>query len=187
MGLTSRPRRFTLLDAIILVAATAIGFALWRPALELMWIDMHNYYWPRNGRWFWYNAVRSVNLLAPWSLALLALSLRQPRAHRLASRPSVVVGIVVSAGLVMWAMLLLFAVSVKGGSPVHSVGGVHFRICLLLPSEVALSLTSIWLLQALGPGDGRRLDWLDTIGWVLGGCWIVLGLLSLALYLLADS
>jgi hypothetical protein len=190
MGTSSEPRRFTLTDAIMLVAATAIGLALWRHNLELMWWSK-SAYWPPSLRppslrWFWYNATRAINLLAPWSITLLALSLRRPRPPGLASRPSAIVGIVVSAGLTMWGLLFLFAVCVVGDSPWLSLAAAWFRIGLTLPGEVALSLVSVWLVGGIR-SDERRLDWLDRMGWVLGGCWVVLGLLSLLLQLLVVS
>lgn len=182
---TSELRRFTLLDAMVFLAATATGLALWRPHLELMWLEM-NRYWPRDIRWFWYNITRSVDVLVPWSLALLVLSLRQPRSARLASRPSAIVGIVVSAGLIMWAVLLLIAMCIKGTSSVRSLTGIWFRTGLLLPTQVALSLASVWLLGIIRSEERRSLDWLEMMGWVLGSCWVVLGVLSPALYLLVD-
>jgi hypothetical protein len=185
MERTSEPRRFTLLDAMVLLAAAAIGLALWRHHLEHMWIDVIRSWPPQNIEWYWYNSARSVNVLVPWSVALLALSLRQPRPRRLISRASATVGIVVSAGLTMWAILFLLVVCVKGSSPVRSLGGVWFRIGLLMPTQVALSLASVWLLVGTS-SDERRLDWLEVLGWLLGGCWVLLGLLCPALYLLAD-
>jgi hypothetical protein len=186
MTISSRARCFTLSDALILIVTTAIGLALWRPHFEYAWMELNRRStW--DVRWYWLNLSRFVNFLVPWSLALLMLSLRQPRPQlrRVVLRPAAIVGIVVLVGLGIWVVLFLFAGLVKGESSVRSLGGASFRVSLFLPLEVALSLVSFWLVHLIGRGHRMKAHWLDWMGWALGCSWVVLGLSSQALSLLA--
>jgi hypothetical protein len=72
---STRNRRFTLIDAIALIAATAIGLALLRPALSPL-KTRNMTFW---GRWPWiessilHGLLYATPVLFAWSVATLAL------------------------------------------------------------------------------------------------------------------
>jgi hypothetical protein len=181
------PRRFTLIDAILLIAATAVGLALWRPSLELTWaqvnrIGLHSLRLSS----YWVNIAGLTNLFGPWSVALLILSLIKPRPQirRLVLRPAAIVGAVASLTLSIWVVLFALLVGVKGQSAV-SLSFAQFQISLFLPSQVALALASVWFVQALGRRCRPTRNWLDRLGWALGVSWFVFGFSLLLMRLLA--
>jgi hypothetical protein len=108
-------RSFLLSDAIVLVAATAVGFAVVRPYYSTMalldWTPPIPQAAPFNGwiKGLWGCLVLAAPLVMAWTLAILSLRLRRPRDRwvRLVRRPGLVAGLM--AALVLAWRLLGFA------------------------------------------------------------------------------
>jgi hypothetical protein len=153
-------RRFTLLDAMILVAATAIGLAAWRAA--------------RPGVQKRSEATVPVAiLLAAWTWATLLVRHRPPRPplRRLMSRPGDAGSVAAVLATVMTALasLLLYA------------GHLFFRSGIGLDAEdasiigtaiTAPAILASWLTLALGRRWRREIDWVGWMGRILGFAWL---------------
>jgi hypothetical protein len=176
----STPKRyFTLVDAAILVAATAGGLALLRPALDEL-KDLFSALLGDQG-WagmeivpsFFCGLLYAPPVLMMWSVATLALSLRQPRPPlRILIRSP---GFVMNSAVVVGSLLVLFDHFTQS-TITH---GSYMRILSLdVPSAVRNSVIGAMVALALF----RRLRpspvWTDRLGWSLGLLWIVIALLS---------
>jgi len=167
-------RRFTLLDAMVLVAATAVGIAA---AVEFAESARRSFGGmpPRNllAR-YWFDAVSP--LLTAWALTLIVLALRPPRARfrRLLSRPGVVVCMASAGAAVLVAIrvtIMVCCMTVKGR------GDQWIRMFWwnLIPA-VASAVAMAWLLILLGGRWRRSADWIDAAGRALGLAWFALDL-----------
>jgi hypothetical protein len=166
----SKRRRFTLLDAMVLVAATAVGLAWARAnrasmAALIAWQAL-----PGRPTASFSLSIRLPNnvlpFLAVWTVALLAVRLGRPspRYRRLVRRPgfaacyAVVLGLVIVAVEVIpnWAVTPTCYLTTQAGSP---------------PATV---LAGAWLTLALGGGwrRDRRRDWIEIAGRALGAGWL---------------
>jgi hypothetical protein len=209
-GMRSRP--FTLLDALILIAATAVGFGLTRGLSGMAMItsrdsvyfanerpefsghadDNSSYYTDAHGRHlcrYWSGLVMFCSqrtalwpcpTLAAWTLAVMILALVRPRPprRRLFDRPGAVAGVAFVAAFA--ALTLIFPQSLIFYR--SSGWSVHWRcwwamICFTLPRSAALAVSVSWLTLALVGRWRPDRRWLDRLGRLLGGCWIVLGVL----------
>src|SRR5262245_48409691 len=105
--MTTPKRYFTLVDAIILIAAAAVGLALLRPAFnELKFLGefmLGKSGWEGIAMSFLYRLLYAPPLLIAWSVGTLALSLRQPRPplHILTRSAGFVVNTAVLVGLLL--------------------------------------------------------------------------------------
>ena len=168
-------RRFSLLDAMALIAATAAGLAIDRVFLS----DMRG----------WDGAVLkhfreltaagiilSVPLAAMWTVATLALQLRRPRdrLRRLLGRSgtaaccTATVAMTLGAGLVICTMR---TISVSFTS--------RLVIAYGLPIMAGGAVTAVWALSVIAGAYRAVPDWNDRMGRLMGIYW-VLSLLALA-------
>ena len=108
----TRARRFLISDAIALVAATAVAFALFKPYYAAMdplrWTPPFAFATPMTG-WiegFWGCLVRASPILMAWTLGILGLRFRRPRPRwsRLIRQPGLVAGLM-AALVVVWRLL----------------------------------------------------------------------------------
>ena len=98
-------RWLRLSDAVILIAATAVGFALVRPALSVLKADPVRLMGGAAEYAIFYGLLYGTPVLVACSLALVGLSMRRPRPplRRLAWSP----GFVVNAAAVLGVFVLL--------------------------------------------------------------------------------
>jgi hypothetical protein len=188
-------RRFTLLDALVLATATAAGLAtIW---FEVTSLSVYGFDKPRDG-WsprslavFGGRAlVSSQLLLAPWTLALLALHLRRPRPplRRLALRPGAVACLAAAAGMAFGALQLLgriISLRAIEGRPLRETGPLAIStpfdflrlLYFFLDSEaIACGILAAWTLLALGRRGRPDRSWLDRSGCALGLLWLAAAL-----------
>jgi len=156
-------RRFTLADAMILVAATAVGLAL-APVLATsgrargmaLKLDQH----------------ALMGLLISWTIALLVLRLRRPRPRlrRLAVQPGFIAGAAASATLAMLGPLIGLASylsTLKGRG-----GDVRDLVVLIIP-QVGFAVAGAWLAVALSGRRRPEPGWIDGLGRFVGALWLV--------------
>ena len=192
------PRRFLLSDAIVLVAATAVGLFVLRPYYAVTSLD-----WtppeataPRFSGWvrcIWNCLVLASPIVMAWTLAILGLRLRTPRPlwRRLLRQPGFVAGLM--AAVVLAVRLLGFAtmcvrvfgqpkfwiVSVRrtgggGAFPGQPSWNLSFEVDHFLGTMalVGVSVAASWLfLLASGRWKPER-GWIDRAGRMLGWFWI---------------
>jgi hypothetical protein len=167
---TRRPaRKFSLLDAMDLIAATAVGLTI----DYVFWSDMHG----------WDGAVLkhfrdltaagiilSVPVAAMWTVATLALQLRRPRyrLRRLLQRLGIAaccaatVALALGAGLVIWTMR---GASVSYPSRVIMAYG--------LPMMAGSAVTAVWTILMIVGGYRAASDWTDRLGRIMGIYWVM--------------
>lgn len=165
-----RPRvRFTLFDAMVLVAATALGLGLAKA------IDPEGLA-PRSGfflRWVFFGP--SICLAASWALGLLLLVRGRPRAlrRRLMRQPGLVV---------CFVSLLSMAIGLAGGSGFlciqtgtprawssQPIGGYWYDAYARTSEFVIGAWVCLWLTKRWAPGR----NWIDRVGRFVGLLWIL--------------
>jgi hypothetical protein len=153
-------RRFTLLDAMVLVAATAIGLAACKTIL------------PDVRRTEQASAAATI-LLAAWSWATLVLSMQRPRPslRRRMSWPGHAACIAASLATVMTglAYLLHLAKFELTGNSLVRIGEAPL-ICSIAAAPAVLAS---WLTLALGRRWRREENWIGWLGRTLGIGWIL--------------
>ena len=193
-------RPFTLLDAMILVAATALDLAGFRAELghhyhrSLLYVlqDGKEYQtlvnWPGNAVPRWYLSIytggrlaaRSVPMLASWSLALLVIRLRRPRPSRqpLFRQPGMVAGCAVALAVATNALfcsvqVLLAGLGQSALVDVRYYGSLAYLCCQTFQGgPIGLAVLASWTILALSGRWRREPGWIDRAGSVLGGIWI---------------
>jgi hypothetical protein len=189
-------RRFTLLDAMILVAATAIAIpAIWSQ-IDNEWTDAFvPSYWDRvQGGWrAWPGVMPAVFIadvielarpcLATWTLALLALRLRRPRPtrRRLLLRPGMVACVAAACVLCLntlglLAFLLLELCLGRGVPIVIDKGIFSLTVTDWSVDQVAFAVLAAWICLVLGGRRRPERSWIDRGGRALGDAWILAAL-----------
>jgi hypothetical protein len=160
-------RRFTLFDAMILVAAVAAGLATARACLlQVM---------PRSNPSF---AVRltAVFVALAVTITLIPLRLRRPRPRRPGRHP----GMVASCAV---ALALGFILGEQASSWLEPVPtpmraephywAINLVFNLLRLDLYSLAVAGAWLALVLSGRWRPERDWLDRAGMALGVCWIL--------------
>jgi hypothetical protein len=193
----TQPRRFHVLDGMVLIAATAVGFAIARAyALEVLNNNLAPYpVVPRILLTIWSFILATLPVPVMWSIAVFLLHLRRPRPRLrlLADRPGFVacgaVTLVVAIRLIGFVTLLArtignryytvsldvfdaFSVTVSYPGPVNSAIVQNSAYFTVSAFGISAAVAAAWLLLAVG-GHWRSEDhWLDRLGRVLGAYWI---------------
>jgi hypothetical protein len=203
MGATTtiptRPRRFTLLDALVLVATTAVGLALARTFSGMVFPTSASFLYggaspgPLPGvapltRWI----VFSWPVVAMATLALVALRLRGPRPprRRLFAPPGVSACVVASAVVGFGAISTVLSCIVnffRAPLPrtfVELAEDGAFRqmfwaIHAMVDDSVGFAVAAWWIAMALAHRWRPERSWIDRAGRVVGVLWIVLLFLRL--------
>jgi hypothetical protein len=165
-----RCRPFTLLDGMILVAATAAGFALWR------WLFLDQLDATRNhaaapdrfGSTFFSLYLSAAPIVLVQMIGFVFLRARQPRHswRRMMCQPGLA-GCVAALGFLICGATLARPLLGKA-YPMLPVG----LLGAFLPSAVGSAVAVAWLLLALGRRWRHERGWIDGIGVILGCYWL---------------
>jgi hypothetical protein len=186
--------RFGLGDAMILVAATAVGLAATRAlVVQGGWHNLTMQLGPARvmvlggppwAEWtaeaIHLNGAILAMLATPtavaWTLAVLALGLRAPRPGRrkLARRPGLVAGLAILPTLVAWGAFALGVWLVRGS--------FVDKVPMVMAAPMGLSVLAAWLPLILGRRWRPEPTWTDRLGRLLGIYWIASGLILLGLF-----
>ncbi len=171
-------RRFTMMDAMILVAATAVALMMVRPVFVNSMFGVR--IWTRT-----FAAIGGG--LVAWTPTVLLLRLRPPRptVRRLARQPGFVAGVAVSTILALYALaggIVVLVRTAKQWGPAPAMPGrLETTIASLWAQETltlglagGLTVIATWVVLAVGGRCRPSRDWLDILGRVLGILWIVL-------------
>ena len=170
-------RRFTILDAMTLVAASALAFSLVRP---LVLGGLRN-----EPSWAGYLAA-VIGTLVTWTPAVLFLRLRRPRPalRRLSRQPGFAAGVagtaILALGALATGLLALIRVSrqgvgVRAGLPPRPPEpGWWLGVVLHFGAVVGPAVLAAWLLLALSGRRRSATGWLDPLGRAIGVAWIIL-------------
>ncbi|WP_165070834.1 hypothetical protein [Paludisphaera rhizosphaerae] len=170
-------RRFSILDVMILVAASAVAFVIVRPMMVGP-LRAHP-------AWTRYLAATIAGLVV-WTPTVLAMQFRRPRPalRRLTRRPgfaaclagtSLVVLGAIAVGLLALVRQSRQGMPVRVGRPVPTPDPNWWvSVVLYFGGFVGPAIIATWLLLAV---TGRRRpssDWVDLLGRAIGTAWIVL-------------
>lgn len=172
-------RRFTLADAMILIAATAVGLALTRLNLEVLKTGPAGRIRPIRSigelmEMLPQLAVASLPGAAMISLALGLIRLRRPRPsiRRIARQPGALACLAAVASAVGLPLLMYLACL---AAPRRVPGGDWpLVIVLILPMQVGCSVAGAWLALAARRSWRPEPSWIDRAGRLLGLYWIAL-------------
>jgi hypothetical protein len=172
-------RRFTLVDAMVLIAASGIGFVMVREYLDHLYgrhvalTPPHNFqidYW-------WRYATFLVRIFAPLatslSLALWVPRLKSPRPGRV--RLLMQPGMIASTAVVVGTILFLIKVLTNAVFLHWSATGVsRLQDLWLIHLPYSGELVAVTWILLLATGRWRsESSWIDRAGRVLGVYWIV--------------
>jgi hypothetical protein len=165
-------RRITLLDLLVLIAATAVGLVLLRVSMKGMEArPVARYSGALAASYITTIQTYTSCLMAPWSLALLGLNLRQPRAsfRRIARGPGFVACVTATAGVALYLTVCLAQYS--RGKLAFGPAAVS-RITGTFHNQAALMVAGGWLALALGSRWRAETSWPGRGGLALGVGWI---------------
>jgi hypothetical protein len=174
----SQCRRFTIADAMLLVAATAVGFGVDRIPGWILFPDLQE---RGNAASLAFNysqaigeiQVGSIPFLTAWTIAFLVIRLRRPRPalRRCLREPGMVgccvatVGILVNA---LWVLMLAIAYAPDPTADFFYRGG-EVKVYAL---HVGFAVIGSWVGLVLVRGWTPIPCWIDRLGRVLGLLWI---------------
>jgi hypothetical protein len=167
-------RKFSLADAMVLVAATAPGLILLRTASDLGLFNLSSNPKSPPGRLFIeYLSTSSGCVLGSLTFAVLVLCLHRPWPNRreVIGRPGFVA--CAAAAAAAFLPLAYFVVGLTSPTDLGSITPMYFNIMLaqfthgagamIIGAWIALALVGRWQ-----PGP----TWKDWLGCVIGACWI---------------
>jgi len=172
-----------LLDAMVLVAATAPGLSLMREFLRIMGPRFDSTQLPSPpARFLGMLALGAMAIspcVADWSLAQVALAMRgpRPRRARLARRPGVVAcaaGALVAIAFFPVLVAMAEAKMSNRGYPPIALSLYRAHLGLLTVTEIGTSVAACWLLMATLGLWRPTPDWIDRLGRILGVYWIAM-------------
>jgi hypothetical protein len=186
---TTPSRRFSLMDAMVLVAATAAGLAGLRCAAgdlaELgaeCWESVAVVTAPPDDWSFWgwamYSSFGLLALFVPfcwaWTLAVAGLSLRQPRPRRrrLASQPGAIACYSAAFALIPALAGVLCLIFMSGSESASDWDTVFSRSFILVPALTGFAVIGSWAPLVIGKRWRAGSTWIDRAGRVLGFYWI---------------
>jgi hypothetical protein len=180
---TTPTRGFTIVDAMILAAATAGGCAWFRAVVINSW--SHDF--PES--WHERIAVKGIlatsALLMAWSAAFLVIRLRQPRPRfrRLARQPGMVACSAATVAI-LYQLLWMLLVGMKWGLQTAYTKGYlpsGKGVLSTVGAEAELWVAGAWLALALGGRWRSERSWIDRLGRILGLTWIMVKVIRIIL------
>jgi hypothetical protein len=178
-----RVRRFTIGDAMILIAATAIGFAgsasFYRELAPGM--DSFDGSWANTRQRSTELAVLMIPCLIAWTVTLIIIRLRQPRSswRRLSREPGMTAGLAALLPLSFTAVVipvLIFHASRTGRLPVgfwSKFPGNLMELFFVPAPVIGLCVLVAWVMLVLQGQWRSRREWIDQAGRLVGSLWIV--------------
>jgi hypothetical protein len=163
-----------------LVAAVALTLVSSGIMKAIIGDSLHN--WDRRQ----YVAHLSALVVIWWTVALVPLVLSGARL-RYASRNYGSAAILASATTALLLVMrqapvvVLLALTV-GWSPSGLFNHRLFDVLEHAPAATSAAVAAVWTVLALTGAGRRPSNWLERLGCVVGGTWVVLGILSLLVY-----
>jgi hypothetical protein len=179
-----QPRRFTLLDAMALIAATAVGLFLFR-LTSPEWSDIRATLGRSDRGMRRFTVLQDagqavVPFLAAWTVALLLLRLRRPRPRlrRALLQPGAVACAAATVAIAVEATWILSLLAV-GSRFVHPSS-----VFVGYAQQVSFAVLGGWTALAAGGRWRSEPSWLDRAGRAAGGSWIVVTAVHFGSYFL---
>jgi hypothetical protein len=177
-------RRFTLLDAMLLVVAAAFG--AWLARLLLI-SDEIVIAWPTRATWVdWFGA--SYLVLLGVTLGGAAVRLRPPRPplRRLARQPGFLAGLAVTANIALGTALTALnwynTRWIPGRTAAQALSWLHgYLLSIGGPWNVAFAVSLAWIIGGIQGFRWGQADWVERAGRWLGVLWLLYWLFVLGL------
>jgi len=171
--------RFTIADAIALVAAAAVGLTLARYHFEQF--NSVRQFASLGGYRGW--VYRGALLVLPFSAALTWSRLRRPwrPARRLAREPGAIALLATAVSLLAILAAEVLSQTLPGPPGTHRVALIWpplINPAIRLASMPGLAVLAAWATQWLGGRWRLRPGWIDRFGFALGMIWVLLFLLT---------
>lgn len=171
---TQPPRRFGVLDGMILVAALAVASLSIRPALGFL-LDLDGLGMDpelRLGTLPRMVVQATEPTAAALTVAFLLIRLRQPRPRfrRLMRQPGMAAGIAAASAMIVGVVLIAAAFALVG-MPAREIRYRGWFLPIFAPAGGAVA--AVWLFLALARVGRPEAGWIDRLGRALGGYWIV--------------
>lgn len=193
MGSGTSPRRFTLSDAMVLIAATALGLAWTAPA----WPELNRATRGLAWSWAWFRDIGILVLasalpcLLTWTAALTLLRIRRPRpSWRRASRqPGMTASLAVMlATLTFFPFVLALIVAQYrranvGISIWRDIMTGMIEVLAVTTPVVGFVVLIAWTMLAIQRQWRCEASWIDRAGRILGALWITCGTIFGAVFL----
>jgi hypothetical protein len=180
----SPPRRaFHLMDAFFLIAATAIGFALWRGrftsgkgcyGVPVIWDSESWISWVlKFYADYRFLATAAWPFCLPWTLTILALRLRHPRPdwRCLSRQPGAVACCAMAVACFMTAIPAFCVLRISGRTYETALGDLSSTLLLVSP-YCGSAVVGAWLTLLLRSSWRADKSWIDRAGRALGVFWI---------------
>jgi hypothetical protein len=179
-------RRFTLFDAMVLIAATAVGFVPMRYLYTEVFANSGPADWTQESI---YELAMVVNILiAPiviaWSAALSILRMRHPRPRlwRVCRQPGMTACLAILVATFFFVTkdtILLGFMHFGQGLALRDLAEIasspyHWFTCVV---SIESSVLAVWIVLWLGRVGRREPSWIDRTGRALGVYCIVCGIL----------
>jgi hypothetical protein len=169
---TPTRRIVTLFDLLTLIAATAVGLALVRISIDEIQVRIL----ARSAGALIQSHITAGQayascFLAPWSLALLALNFRAPRAsfQRVERGPGFMACAAATSGVALYVVLCSGQFAMKR---LLFFPGAIWRITGTLNLYAALMVAGAWLSLLLDSRWRSETDWIGWAGRIVGISWI---------------
>lgn len=164
----TRCRPFTVIDAMALIAATAVGLAGGRYLTDLRLRGCPGF------------VTRELPMLLSWTVALLALRFRGPRPERrlALSQPGAAACATVLLFLtltpVLWGLSWAIKSALYSYAQVRPVGIVWAGTLIVIGSAACGAVVAgAWLALAVSGLRRPEPGWLDRLGRIAGTCWVL--------------
>jgi hypothetical protein len=171
-------RKLTLFDLLTLIAATAVGLALLRVSID----GMEDRVMAKSPGTLIQSRITACRtyascFLAPWSVAILVLKLRTPRAssQRMEREPGFIACVAANSGVALYVILCLIQFAM--GKLLFTPFAIS-RITWSLVNYAALMVTGAWLSLVLDSRWRSETDWVGVAGRIVGISWIGVFLLG---------
>jgi hypothetical protein len=170
-------RRFNLIDAMVLIAATAISLAFVQ-FQGLPWILAEKWFPPED------NILRPPedgdlaavisSFLVPWTIALIILRFQRPRPTRrsLFLRPGFVACAIASAMMVFLCLDEYRQRVIAYQSFITP--SVQYLVALNYRISISFATAGLWVLMAICGQWRAEASWIDRAGRAVGTLWIIL-------------
>ena len=180
-------RRFTVLDALILIGATGVALAWIRHGLRVGDVELEFTFRDRSptrvlaSLWVWISAALPLPAIATPTVLGLRLRRPRPRRARLARQPGLVACIAALVAMASWSVGAVIEWSFLDGVQPHGFGprlesflGISFWAgsSAWAPGP-GVAVTAAWVVLVLGGRWRAEPVWIDRLGRIVGGSWMV--------------
>lgn len=175
------PRRFTMLDAIVLIAATGVGLVPLRETLEVQSLHFQS---ASNFTWLFCRfAAVAAPLMLCWTSAVAVCGLFRPRPplRHMGRRPGIAAALVGSA----WGEICIGQDAGRyweeGGASLF-LGSIDVLGWIDIHYSLAPAIFGAWAALGLAGAWEPDASWPDRAGRLLGSYWIIMCVLGFASY-----